>query len=292
MSKVIVFGSINLDLVTRVTKHPKPGETVIDSDYELLPGGKGANQALAAAKALKVPSNAILIGATGTDDFANAALANLSKVGVELKVAKFNNSRTGIAIIAVDENGENNIIVCSGANALVSTSQFTKIELSTKNVLLTQQEIPLPEVWAAHSMAKKSGPIVIHNAAPAASIPDTAFQNIDYMIVNASEAVSIGSEHNLKAAETENIAQQIANWFGVNVILTLGEQGVATYISGNSQRYPALPIDVVDTTGAGDVFCGTFAASIANGNSISTCIENSIVAASNACRTFGAQSPD
>jgi len=292
--RVIVFGSINLDLVTRVKTLPLPGETVIGSDYQLIPGGKGANQALAAAQSLTDPKRVLMTGCVGEDDFASRALSNLSKIGLDLKRTRPSATSTGIAMIGVDENGENSIVVCPGANGLTSAEQLRDIGLSARDVLLTQQEVPLDEVFAAHAIARQSGAIIVHNAAPAASLPTKAIGNMDYLIVNETEAEAICREHDLKARINETGSQElafvIAERFGVSVILTLGENGAVSVLVGNRLQHEAIPANVVDTTGAGDVFCGTFAACLADGISSEQAVEKAMAAASRACEVFGAQS--
>ena len=288
-AQVIVFGSINLDLVTRVQSHPVPGETVVGSDYEMLPGGKGANQALAAAQAISTPSKVNMVGCVGNDDFAAHAIGNISRSGMDFSLVKHVSAGTGIAMIAVNESGENSIVVCPGANALAQAIHLSDTAFSRGDILLTQQEVPLAEIWRSHVIAKKSGAIVVHNAAPAASIPATAFQNIDYLIVNASELNSLANGFGLAALDTQSAAACIAVEFDVSVILTLGENGVFSVIEGDQLYKPADSVEVVDTTGAGDVFCGTFAAGLAEGLPPDVAVERSMLAATNACTSFGAQ---
>ncbi|MGB7286312.1 MAG: ribokinase [Salaquimonas sp.] len=290
MNRVIVFGSINLDLVTKVKSHPHPGETVMGSSYQMLPGGKGANQALAAAKAMDKAADVLLVGATGQDDFGKLALSNLQSAGVDLSCIANTKSGTGIAMIAVNELGENNIIVCSGANAEASADQLSSIVFEPGDILLTQQETQLDEIWQAHSMAKASNVTVVHNAAPAGEIPSKAFKNIDYLIVNESEALSMSAKLSLGVESAEQSAKDISNQTDTSVILTLGKNGAFSVNNSVPRTFAAPTVEAVDTTGAGDVFCGTFAAALATGVPQHTAIEKSLVQASEACLTFGAQS--
>jgi ribokinase len=260
------------------------------SNYQMLPGGKGANQALAAAKAMDSAADVLLVGATGQDDFGKLALSNLRSVGVDLSCIANAKGGTGIAMIAVNEFGENNIIVCSGANGEVSTDQLSSIVFKPGDILLTQQEIQLDEIWQAHSMAKTSNVTVVHNAAPAGEIPVSAFKNIDYLIVNESEALSIGAMLGLDTENAMQLAKEIFNQTDTSVILTLGKNGASCFIKSVHKTFPAPAVEAVDTTGAGDVFCGTFAAALATGASQDTAIEKSVKQASEACLTFGAQS--
>lgn len=288
-NKVIVFGSINLDLVTQVAAHPKPGETIQGSDYQMLPGGKGANQALAAARALEDPSKALLLGCVGKDDFADIALRNLVSEGVDLSNVSRTDTGTAIAMIAVANSGENSIIVCPGANAETKAEAVAITGLSKTDVLLTQQEIPAAEVWASHALAKSKEVIVIHNCAPAADIPPYALENIDILISNETEAAVVARHLEIAGETPQRMCKAIASRFGKTVILTLGENGAFFFADDGETHHPTKKVDVVDTTGAGDVFCGTFAAMLAQKHTVNIAIERAIEEASKACTRFGAQ---
>lgn len=288
-SRVIVLGSINLDLVAKVHNHPQPGETVLGADFQTLPGGKGANQALAAARKLETASNVILIGAVGRDDFADLALGNLQTDGVDLSFVESSEATTGIAMIAVSEKGENNIIVCPGANADVQAESLQKLGLNKSDVLLTQQEIPSDEIWRGHAIAASGGATIIHNSAPANKIPKGALDNIDIFVANETEAISFGQHLEIAGADAVSICTELADLFDLTLILTLGERGVVCFSGGKQTSFPAKAVNVVDTTGAGDVFCGTLAAFIAGGKSLEDAIAGAIDNASQACTVFGAQ---
>lgn len=288
MNRVIIFGSINLDLVTKVTKHPNPGETVSGSNCQTLAGGKGANQALAAASHSNI--KAYMIGAVGQDNFAEPALSNLnnSKLNTE-HVDKLENISTGVALIAVDQNGENTIIVTPGANHAATAIQLNEIRLKSGDVLLTQNELHEVETFAAHKLAKKLGTSVIHNAAPAHTFTTKQLKNIDYLIVNEPELAIVAKGFNISDTDPLKMAQTIAHNYDCKIIVTLGDKGAVLVSKKETLHESATKIKVVDTTGAGDAFCGTFAANIAMNINPIKALENSIKAGGNACTHFGAQ---
>lgn len=290
MIKVVIFGSINLDLVTKVSNHPKPGETVSGTNCQTLAGGKGANQALAASAQPNI--EAFMIGAVGQDNFAKPALKNLenSKLKIE-HVSHVENSTTGVALIAVDQKGENTIIVTPGANHSVTTTKLEVLGLTSGDVLLTQNELLETQTFAAHSLAKKSSSAVIHNAAPAHKLNTEQLQNIDYLIVNETEMMVVANGLNITKKDPIEAAQLLAQKIETRLIVTLGEQGAALVSSTQTIHKPATKIKVLDTTGAGDAFCGTFAANIANNLPPEMALENSIAAGGLACTHFGAQKP-
>lgn len=288
MNRVIIFGSINLDLVTKVVKHPNPGETVSGSNFETLAGGKGANQALAASYCSEVKS--YMIGAIGKDAFAKSALANLDNSGLNIDfVNKLENISTGVALIAVDQNGENTIIVTPGANHAVFAKQLEEVGIKNQDVLLTQNELHDCETFVAHKLAKQAGAIVIHNAAPARALTTEQLENIDYLITNESELTIVANGFGIKEADPLIAARSLAQLFNTNMIVTLGENGAALVSNESIQHQPATKIKIVDTTGAGDAFCGTFAANIAMDINPTKALENSIKAGGMACTHFGAQ---
>ncbi len=289
-NRLFVFGSINLDLVTRVARHPQPGETLHGSNYIMLAGGKGANQALAAALAFdQEPSRTLMIGAVGNDAFGTPALANLKKFGVDLSNTIEVGAGTGIALIAIDKHGENAIIVCPGANDHIYADQIKKAGLAKGDILLTQQEGNLEEIWKAHSFARQQGATVIHNAAPALETTTDTYKNIDVLIINEIETREIGRLTGIAESSAEDIARDLADMFGLVVILTLGSQGVFGVFRKTELKLAAPTVEVVDTTGAGDTFCGVFAASLLMGKDYPDALQAGLNAASLACTRLGAQ---
>lgn len=290
MNKVVIFGSINLDLVTIVETHPTPGETVSGSNLKTLAGGKGANQALAASYCKDVKS--YMVGAVGKDNFSKPALTNLTNSNLNNDhITHIDNTSTGIALIAVDQHGENTIIVTPGANHSVNNSQLNGLNITNGDVLLTQNELLTTQTFAAHKLAKKAGAIVIHNAAPAHTLTLEQLNNIHYLIINETELAIVASGFDIQEVTPHKTASELAKIIDSKIIVTLGEKGAFFTSKKETLHEPPCKIKVVDTTGAGDAFCGTFAANIALKLSINLSLKNAIKAGGKTCAHFGAQKP-
>lgn len=282
---IIVFGSVNIDLVTRVPAIPAPGETVLGEAYALVPGGKGANQALAARRA---EAQVILAGAVGRDDFARAALALLEADGVDLSRLDRVEARTGAAFISVDAKGENAIVVASGANAQARAAALDGLALGTGDTLLLQRETPEAESLAAARRAKAAGARVVLNLAPADALAPEWLDLLDILIVNEHEAVQVGRALGIPG-EAEDVARALDAQFGVTTVATLGAEGAVAWSGGVRRAAPAPKIEVVDTTGAGDTFVGAFAAALDRGLHLGGALLRGVAAGGLACTKAGAQ---
>lgn len=283
---IIVFGSINLDIVTRTERIPGPGETVKGESYQLIPGGKGANQALAARRA---GSETAMVGAVGKDSFADLALENLWRDGVDLSLIKKADIPTGIANITVDENGENAITVASGANTKVTASQLDVVEWPT-GYLLTQNEVPAKENLLALAKARELNLKTIYNAAPAKKLSDEELGLIDWLVVNETEALIVALGAGVSAGfDSVRAAEALSEKTGNNIIVTLGSKGAFSFGPAGNHRGKALNVDVRDTTAAGDTFTGVFAASLDQGFGVADALTRASAAGSLACTAFGAQ---
>lgn len=269
---ITVFGSLNIDLVTRVEAIPRPGETVLGPSYAIIPGGKGANQALAARRA---GAEVRLVGAVGDDGFADAALSLLLQEGVDCSLVRRVDAPTGAAFIAVDAAGENAIVVASGANALASATVLDALPVGPGDVLLLQREVPDAEALVAARWMHAAGGRVVLNAAPAGAVPADLLACLDTLIVNEHEAAVVGNALGL-AGSVDEIAAAIDARHRVTTIVTLGAEGVLGWTGGVRRTVPALPVRVVDTTAAGDAFCGAYAAALAAGLHFSTAIARAI----------------
>ena len=287
---IVVFGSINMDVHMRVKDFPREGETILSPSYEMSPGGKGANQALAAARG---GAKTAIVGKIGDDGTGTRILNNLRRNEVlTTGVGTSDYLPTGMAFVTTNAKGENNIIVASGANADVSATQVPDEILRPGNVLLLQMEVPIAENMALMERAKKNGAIVMLNLAPAFHIPQKALDFVDYLIVNELEArmiaetTGIGPNQDLMV-----IAKALSTQGNLDCIVTLGDKGaVAMTQKGTGWRVPSLALDeVVDTTGAGDCFCGTLAAAIHNKFALGSAMRRASVAASLSCTKMGAQ---
>ncbi|QPH54492.1 ribokinase [Pontivivens ytuae] len=278
---IVVFGSINLDLVVPVARLPAPGETVSGGAYRMHPGGKGANQAVAAARA---GARVAMIGAVGKDAFAAPALGGLQAAGVDCSGVAEVSAPTGLALIGVAADGENSIIVAPGANAVAKAR-----DLPAGGILVTQNEIAAEAVAEAHTAAQRRLR-VIHNAAPAREITADALAQIEILVMNESEAYATARQFDLSRATAEGAAKAIAAAHDVTTVVTLGAQGATAFEGGLVHRVSAPSIIPVDTTGAGDCFTGVLAAGLDAGLPLPDALRRAAVAGALACTAEGAQS--
>ncbi len=288
---LIVFGSINMDLNLKVKKFPEAGETVLSPSYNMTPGGKGANQAMAAARA--GAKKTALIGKVGDDGPGMRILKHLKRNEVMTSgVAKSVEFPTGMAMVTKERNGENRIIVASGANIEVSAEQAPTDIFRKENLLLVQMEVPLEQNALVMKNAKDMGSKVIMNLAPALAVPKELLSLVDYLIVNQIEARQLAEKLKINIEnDSTKLAQALAKQGDLTCIVTLGPEGVvAVEPDGTGIKAPSMKIeDVKDTTGAGDCFCGTFAACIHEGKDLKTAITMATVASGLSCKGEGAQ---
>jgi ribokinase len=275
--KVTVVGSINVDLVTQVARFPRPGETIIGGDLETIAGGKGANQAVAAAR---LGAEVTMVGRVGDDVFASQLKKNFAAEGIDVThVSASGDTASGVALILVDKAGQNSIVVASGANAKVTPKDVDRAAeaIATADVLLLQLEIPLESVHRAAQIAHEQGVKVVLNPAPARSLQADLLSLIDFLIPNESEAsVLVSTLSGSSATGQEEIlpsADKLRS-FGVDtVILTAGEKGAFLAEAGGTRRFPAFSLEqVVDTTAAGDAFVAGLATAIAEGKPLSEAV--------------------
>jgi ribokinase len=284
---ITVFGSVNIDLVSRTARLPRPGETVPGSDYQLIPGGKGANQALAARRA---GASVRMIGAVGTDDMATIALSELEAGGVDLSGIQRSGATTGMAVITVDDNAENTIVLSPGSNARLSSAGLQAGAIGAGDTLLLQMEVPFVESLAAARIAKAAGARVILSIAPFLPVEREAFADIDIILVNETEAADLARHLGLlPGSNGAATVAKLAAELGRTVIATLGPDGAVAATQSETISVPALKVVPVDTTGAGDTFCGVLAALLDEGADLATAMRRASVAGSLACAKAGAQ---
>jgi len=284
MAKILVVGSINMDLVVRVPHSPKPGETVLGGDFETFPGGKGANQAVAAAR---MGGEVTMVGRVGNDDFGNILIQGLVEDKIKTThVIKDTKARTGVAMISVAADGENMIVVASGANANVSAEDVsnTRPLMRETDLLLVQLECPLETVTASIELAKAYQIPVVLNPAPAQPLPKSLLQKVDYLIPNQTELLILTGEANLNDS-----IEKIRNWGLKNLIITLGANGARVISEGIDQHLPAHEITAVDTTAAGDAFNGALAVALAEEKPILEAVSYGMAAGALASTKRGAQ---
>jgi ribokinase len=283
---IVVFGSLNVDLVTAVARLPKAGETVMGPDYALHPGGKGANQALAARRA---GAEVVLVGAVGRDGFAEIALSLLARDGVDLTHVARLDAPTGAAFIAVADDGGNQIVVAAGANARADAAALSGLPLGENDILLLQREVPEEQCLIAARAMKQAGGRVILNLAPAGPPSGDLLSCLDMLIVNEHEALVLGEALGWPALEPDEFARRVDAQRRLACIVTLGAEGVVGWDGGVRRRLEAPNVVVVDTVAAGDSFCGAFAAALAAGYGFSGALQRGLAAGSLACTVAGAQ---
>jgi ribokinase len=273
---ILVFGSINADLIVPVPRLPRPSETVLGDDYAMLPGGKGANQALAARRA---GAAVVLAGAVGADAFADIALDLLRREGVDTRLVQVVDQPTGCAAIMVSKEGENLIAVAPGANMSVRSAHVADEMLGPDITLVAQMEVPSGETEALIRRMRAHHGRVLLNLAPALPIDPALLGEIDLVIANESEATTLGSD-------PARLAIRLRQGF----VITRGAAGSAAFLrDGTRLEVPALPIDPLDTTGAGDTFVGVLAAALDLGSTLELALRRASAAAGLACLARGAQ---
>lgn len=283
---ITVVGSINLDLIAEMDRLPEPGETVLGRAFKTAPGGKGANQALAAARA---GAQVRMAGAVGRDAFAGEALALLRSGGVDLARVAEVDGATGIAVIFVGGDGENVIAVISGANLAVAPDTTDGLAFARGEHVLLQHEIPLATNAAVIEAARQAGAVTLLNTAPFR--PDAAplLFEADYAVANETEFDLFADVLSLAGATREARIRAYAETSGRSIVVTLGAEGVLAATPREFLRVPALKITPVDTVGAGDTFCGYLGAGLDAGLALSQALRRAAAAGSLACLTPGAQ---
>ena len=283
---ITVIGSINLDLIASVDRLPAPGETVPGSGFKTAPGGKGANQALAAARA---GAPVRMVGAVGRDAFAGEALALLKHGKVDLANVAETDAPTGTALILVGDDGENMIAVVPGANAGVLPENLRRAAPEKGDIVLLQHEIPLATVEAALDATAAAGGIAILNTAPFRKEAAAFLGKANYVVANETEFDLYGEALALSGADRPARMKAFAEKTGRTMIVTLGGDGVLAATPEAFLSVPALKITPVDTVGAGDTFCGYLAAGLAERLPLGDALRRAAVAGSLACLKPGAQ---
>jgi ribokinase len=283
---ITVIGSINLDLIATVDRLPAPGETVLGDGFNTAPGGKGANQALAAVRA---GAKVRMIGAVGGDAFAAEATALLAEGGVDLSAVSRSERPTGVALILVGDDGENVIAVVPGANGTVGPDAVTAAGIGSGEHVVLQHEVPLETVAAALDAARKAGAISLLNTAPFRQDAAPLLAKADYVIANETEFDLYAAALSLAGADRLARMRAFAELTGRTVVVTLGGEGVMAAAPDAVLQVEALKITPVDTVGAGDTFCGYLAAGLSSGLPLRQALRRAAAAGSLACLKPGAQ---
>jgi ribokinase len=294
---VVIVGSANVDLVVPVPRHPGAGETVLGGDLARTPGGKGANQAVAAARA--GGASTTFLGSLGRDDAAELLLASLVSAGVDTTLVSRSDAATGTAFICVSPDGENAIVVAPGANGRLEVGSSGARRLGEADVVLAQLEVPLPTVVAA-ARARRAGSLMVLNAAPSQPLPRELWEQLDVLVVNEHEARDLAEDRTGRSAggtvdavgeapTEESLARALLDQVPA-VVVTLGGRGCLVAERDRPLiRVEAPRVTAVDTTGAGDTFCGVLAAHLARGTALAEAARWAVVAGALAVTRPGAQ---
>jgi len=286
MSDILVIGSLNADLVVRAPRFPAPGETISGGDLATIPGGKGANQAVAAARqGVRVS----MLGRVGKDNFGDFLLANLQANQVDTTLVQRDDAATGTAIIVVDANGQNSIVLSPGANGRVRPADVDPASLPRPKLVLLQLEIPLESVIHAAAVARGLGARVLLNPAPARPLPDELIAQTDFLIPNETELSLLTGQPVTDVASAESAARTLLAKGVQTVIVTLGANGALVVTPEKTTHVPPFHVDVVDTTAAGDAFIGGFAAALLRGLSLEEAVRYGNACGALAATKFGAQ---
>ncbi len=280
---VIVFGSINLDLIFDLPSIPRPGETILGPATRIEPGGKGANQAVGAARD---GGSVIMAGSIGRDALADGAVALLRASGVDLDRVQAVDASTGCAAIAVDPAGNNAIAVGSGANRSTSHRQVEDALLSPAATVVLQMEVDAAETAALIARGRAAGSRIVLNLAPATPLPEAALRAVDVLVVNETEGAWLASH--LGCGETAlDLRGRLG---GIAVVITRGGEGAEVASREGGWHEPAMPVQAIDTTAAGDCFVGVLAHRLDRGETLRAALRRASVAAAACCTRRGSQS--
>lgn len=278
---IVVFGSINLDLIFAMDNLPSAGQTLLARSLSLHPGGKGANQAVAAARD---GGRVVMAGAVGTDSLKDTALSGLRAAGVDLTRVAVVEEATGTAAVCTDAAGRNQIVVAGGANLRATADQVEDALLTPGNLLLLQMESDPAQTAALALRARARGARIILNLAPAAPLPRPVLEAVDVLVVNEDEAAWLGA-HLGRPGDAPSLHRHL----GGTVIRTLGGDGVEWSGDGLRHHIPAPAVTARDTTGAGDCFVGVLAAALDRDRPLDEAIRRAVAAASLSCTRAGGQ---
>jgi ribokinase len=287
--RIVVVGSVNADMVVKSARIPAPGETVTGGRFVMAPGGKGANQAVAAAR---LGGEVTLVAKVGQDLFGDQAIDNYRREGILTdRILRDSENATGVALILVDQQGENLISVASGANHTLSPNEVSEAadRIRAADVLMLQLEIPMETVCHAARLAREAGVTVILDPAPAAPLPDGLLQNVTYLTPNESEAERLTGIRVTDEASAEEAGRQLVAAGAEHVIVTLGAKGALLVTSNQSLLVPSRPVEAVDTTAAGDAFNGGLAWALGQGQKLEEAIRLACLTGGLSATRLGAQ---
>lgn len=282
MADIVVFGSLNMDLVVRVDRAPRAGETLRGQEFMTNPGGKGANQAVACARQ---GASVAMVGCVGEDGFGESLRSALAADGIDVSQVRTVPGSTGVAVVMVDSDGENRITLIPGANDATKADA----EALAGRFLLLQCEVPMDEVVRAARHMRAKGATVVMNPAPVCPLPDALWPLVDILVLNEIEATELAGMPVTDPATASAAATALRRRGPAVAIVTLGNQGVMLVDSDGARHFPATQAQVVDTTAAGDTFIGALCAARAAGRSLDDAVRQGIRAATICVTRPGAQ---
>jgi ribokinase len=265
---IVVVGSLNMDLVMRTPRVPESGETLSGHDFSTLPGGKGANQAIACAR---LGGRVAMVGQVGRDDSGNALRAGLAEDGVDVGgVLQTGEAATGVAVILVEDSGQNRILLAAGANGSLRPADLEPMAgvIGAAALLIVQLEVPLPVVQRAMAIAHGAGVPVLLNPAPALGLPEGILSRVAILVPNESEAALLSGLPVHDPGSAMAAARSFRRRGAACVVVTLGEQGVVVADDAGERHFPAQVVRAVDSTAAGDTFIGGLAVALVEGRSL------------------------
>ena len=287
MADIVVIGSLNADLVVRAPRFPRPGETLQGEDLVTIPGGKGANQAVAAAR---LGAQVAMVGCVGADQFGAMLIENLKRNGVDTRrVRRDGAAATGSAMIVVDAHAQNSIIVSPGANGRVRQDDLGPEALAGARLLILQFEIPMEAVAHAARLARQQRVRVILNPAPAREMPEELLRSVHVIVPNETELARLAGRDVKGRAALESAARSLVERGASNVVVTLGGRGALIVTRLGRKYVPAYKVKPVDTTGAGDAFIGGMAFALAGRKSLQDAVQYGCACGALATTRFGAQ---
>jgi len=287
---IVIIGSVNMDLVLRVPRMPLPGETLAGDKFMTIPGGKGANQAVACARLAAPGTSVAMVACVGDDAFGGQMRQSITACGIDDRyIDEVAGEATGIASIMVDANAQNSIVIAAGANGRLDVERIERARpvIEQASIVLLQLEVPMETVIHSIELAHALGKTVVLNPAPAQALPRALLQKIDYLILNEIEAAMLAEE---QSEDIPLLAQKLHDLGARNVVVTLGEKGVyGSFADGQQRHLPARKVQAVDTTAAGDTFIGGFIGAIAQGRDQFDAIAYAQAAAALSVTRVGAQ---
>lgn len=287
MADIIDVGSLNADIVVRAPRFPQPGETIHGEDLQIIPGGKGANQAVAAARQ---GVSVAMAGRVGNDSFGPGLIKNLKRNNVDASHVQIDpDSATGTAIIVVDASGQNSIVLSAAANGKVNLADVDGISFADHKLLLLQLEIPIETVLAAAKRARESGLRVLLNPAPARSLPEELITLPDFLLPNENELSLLTGQPVIDIPSAEKAARALLERGAQHVIVTLGAKGALIVDKEITKHIPSFQVNVVDTTAAGDAFIGGFASALLQTKGLEEAVRYGCACGALAVTKFGAQ---